>query len=150
MRFRHLWVGLVVGSMLLFVFAHGAAATSNPQIVFSSTSSLGDPGPLKPFGFWIWCYESVGSNPYVGECGGTMYFYGTAVGAVVDNGPATVSTAGKATISVQSTSGVGPAFACTLSGPIGMSVTVTVTCPSGPRTGTNTMPFSVVALTPAS
>ncbi len=33
MRFRHLWVGLVIGSMLLLVFAYGSTATTNTQIV---------------------------------------------------------------------------------------------------------------------
>ncbi len=136
--------------MLLLVFAHGAAATTNTQIVFSSTSSAGT-APLAPFGFWIWCFASGGTSPYQGKCGGTMYFYGTALSPVVDDGSQS-ATATSATIHVKATSGV---FACTLSGPIGTGVTVVVTCsptvrPTGATTATATMPASNVAVTPAS
>ncbi len=134
--------------MLLLVFAQGAAANSNVQIVFSSTSSAGGMGPLTPFGFWIWCLASSNTGPYAGECKGTMYFYGTVLSPVEeDKSISPTAVAGPpAEIHVAATNGV---FRCSLTGNIGSPVTVTVMC-VGPRTGTDTMPASVVTVTPAS
>jgi len=121
-----------------------ASTATSRQIIFSSTNSAGAGGPLTPFGFWIWCF-GAGSVPYTGECTGTMYFYGAATPKPIDNSALPVIGANSATVHVAATDG---SFQCDLTGPVGKGVTVTVTCNTGPRTGTDTMPDSNVIVKP--
>jgi len=124
--------------------AVSATSATSKQIIFDSTNAAGAGGPLTPFGFWIWCF-GAGSVPYTGECTGSMYFYGAATPKPVDNSAPPVIGAGSATVHVTATDG---SFQCDLTGPVGKGVTVTVTCSTGPRTGTDTMPNSHVSVTP--
>ncbi len=122
------------------------AASSNPQLVVSSTNSSGT-GALKPFGFWIWCQAATASNSYKGQCAGTMYFYPTALSPVSEVGNPTFD-ATSFSITVHSVSGVSPSFQCSLSGPVGHLVTVDVTCTAtSARPGAGTMPNTSVTVT---
>jgi hypothetical protein len=136
---------ILVATLTLLALPVASVSASTPprQVIFSSTNSAGSGGPLTPFGFWIWCF-ATGSVPYTGECTGFMYFYGTK-DSPVDNSAAPSIGTTSATIHVQATDG---SFQCDLTGPIGKGVTVTVTCNSGPRTGTDTMPNSAVVVEP--
>jgi len=69
--------------------AAGAYAAAE-QIVFANTDNpnagptqtgvftyVGRPQPDDPFfGFWLWCEDREATNPYAGDCHGSVYFYG--------------------------------------------------------------------------
>ena len=145
---RILRVGLVSLSLMLVALTTAsplnAGSGDSTQIIFSSTNSAGSGGPLTPFGFWIWCF-GAGSVPYTGQCTGAMYFYGTEPPQPVNDSASPVLNDGSATVYVQATNG---SFECSLTGPVGKRVTVSVHCTSGPRTGTDTMPDSNVVEAP--
>jgi hypothetical protein len=52
---------------------------ASEQVVFSGVATSGSSFPGgSPVGFWIWC-EAESTNPYAGECNGSMYFYALGV-----------------------------------------------------------------------
>src|SRR5437879_5800780 len=65
-------LALVLAVTISWALTSRAYAASSEQVVFSGVGF--SPSANTPVGFWIWC-EAVSSNPYVGECNGSMYFY---------------------------------------------------------------------------
>ncbi len=57
------------------------AANNSEQVVFSGVGF--SPSANTPVGFWVWC-EADSSNPYLGECNGSMYFYALHITKHVD------------------------------------------------------------------
>lgn len=50
-------------------------AKASEQVIFSGVAGTNSSFPgQSPAGFWIWC-EAESSNPYAGECNGSIYFY---------------------------------------------------------------------------
>jgi hypothetical protein len=63
------------------------AANNSEQVVFSGTGATN----IGPFGNWIWC-EADSTNPYHGNCSGSMYFYAQhitkhVVGEITESSP---------------------------------------------------------------
>ncbi len=139
-------IALFLIASLTSLIAPAAALAQAPptQVIFASTNSAGGGGDLTPFGFWVWCFLPGSGSPYAGECRGTMYFYGTTLKPVEDSAPPTIVSS-TATIHVQATD---TSFQCTLTGTIGTKVPVSVNCPTGLRTGADTMPNANVAMAP--
>ncbi len=135
----------LIASLTSLITPAAALAQAPPtQVIFASTNSAGGGGSLNPFGFWVWCFLTGTDQPYAGECAGTMYFYPITVKPVdVFAVPTVVGST--ATIHVQATDA---SFQCDLSGTIGTKVTVSVTCPTGPRTSTDSMPNANVVVKP--
>ncbi len=94
----------------------------------------------KFFGFWIWC-EGDSANPYVGECQGSMYFYGLGLTKHV-TGHVTEPSQHAYVMVVSSSDGT---VACSLTNvpPIkpGLNNTVNASCsaPAGIGTSPNTV-----------
>ena len=66
---------VLVGAMLLLGAVPGVSAQSShhsEQVVFSG-GGFSD-ALDSPYGFWIWC-EADSTNPYQGECNGSIYVY---------------------------------------------------------------------------
>jgi hypothetical protein len=97
------------------------------QVVFSIAPTFTE--SFGPFGFWIWC-EAKSTNPYVGECAGTIYFYGTtAVEQVADQASIAEGPGGIYTISIDTSD-----ISCTLTNetpsPHGSNQKIDVSCTS--------------------
>lgn len=143
MRIRRLLtlpVAAALAMMALTASAGGAQAANSEQVVFSKTGAVGTfGGTTTPFGFWIWC-EASSSNPYQGNCNGSMYFYALGIPKHVIDGGITEPADGQYQIHVLSSKD--SSINCTLtntpppqSGP-NNTVTVSCTTPSGSATAT--------------
>jgi hypothetical protein len=139
----------------LAIASVAAAASNSEQLVFSGTGSgtftpAGGTATNTPFGFWIWC-EVESNNKYVGECHGSMYFYGLGITrAVEDAGEDAITelSEGIYSVSVVDKKGQGAVIACTLtneSGDHGPHNVIDVSC-SAPA-GSGQAPNSVVNVT---
>ncbi len=146
MKARALFVGLVIGTMILLL-ARGAAASASEQIVFSaqnppSTGSftVAPSGPTTPFGFWIWCEASAQGGSYVGVCSGAMYFYALGIIKGVAGNVVELSS-GAYQMTVSSTDGKVSSCVLTNHLPVtsGSTNTIDVTCtlPAGSGMATN-------------
>ncbi len=82
---KRLTIGALVLALLFAVTISFAltsrahAANNSEQVVFSGLAQSAQ----TPVGFWIWC-EADSSNPYFGECNGSMYFYALGIVKHVD------------------------------------------------------------------
>jgi hypothetical protein len=133
-------IALIVGIAAALFLPHPVLAqTASTQVVFSGTGSGTFNAKATPFGFWIWC-EGSSSNPYVGACSGSIYFYALGITRPV-SGTATGSDS-LFTMTVHSR-GTTPVVSCTLNNPnapvSGPHNTVDVSCtaPSGSGSVTN-------------
>jgi hypothetical protein len=128
--------------------ASTAFAASSEQVVFSGTGLGTFNNTPTPFGFWIWC-EGSSSNPYQGQCSGSMYFYALGITKHVVDGSITELAEGQYSITVVSARD--NTIDCTLvNGPPippvrGPANTVTATC--NPPAGTGTSVNAVVTVT---
>jgi hypothetical protein len=118
--------------------ASTAFASSSEQVVFSGTGFSTFNNTPTPFGFWIWC-EGPSSNPYQGQCSGSMYFYAIGIPKHVVDGKITGLGNNQFSITVVST--LDNSVDCTLvnappllSGP---DNTVTANCQAPAGTGTS-------------
>ena len=117
------------------------AAKNSEQVVFSGVAGVHSTFPSgSPAGFWIWC-EADSSNPYLGECNGSMYFYALGITKHVE-GEVTEPSEGIYRMEVSST--LDNSVNCVLTNqspdPVnGPQNTVTVSCtsPSGSATSTS-------------
>ncbi|SRR6266487_2910651 len=132
----------MVMALLLTVtisLASPAFAASSEQVVFSGTGSGTFGGTGTQFGFWIWC-EATSTNPYQGECNGSMYFYALHITKHVVDGSITELAEGQYQIVVHST--LDNTVSCTLLNtppPVnGPHNTVTASCTAPQGTGTST------------
>jgi hypothetical protein len=68
---------LVMLAAVVLVAAPAASSQRGAsQLVVSGQLTPGvTTGTLGPFGIWVWCEDENASNPYAGECAGSMYFY---------------------------------------------------------------------------
>ncbi len=124
---RRVIIGLAAAALALGLISGVGSARSSEQVVFSIAPAFSE--SLGPFGFWIWC-EAESTNPYVGECAGTIYFYGTtAVEQVADHASITEGPTGIYTISINTSD-----ISCTLknetSSPHGSGQKIDVSCTS--------------------
>ncbi len=128
---------LLATTALIISLAPAASASSSVQIVLSAQiPSSTTTGNLGPTGFWIWC-EGASTNPYKGQCSGSMYFYDLGlVKAVFDSAPPVV-TSNLVTVSVASSDAK---IMCTLSASLpatsGSTNTISETCTAPARSGT--------------
>jgi hypothetical protein len=112
-----------------------ASAAGSEQAVFSIKPSF-VPG-LGPLGFWIWC-EAESDNPYVGECAGTIYFYGTtAVEQVADQATISEGPAGIYTIAI-TTSDIDCSLTNETPDPRGSGQRIDISC-TAPFTGSGSV-----------
>jgi hypothetical protein len=116
--------------------SRGGGAT---QLVVSGQLTPGvTTGTLGPFGIWVWCEAPDASNPYAGECAGSMYFYDLGLTKFVEDEEGTLSmTSTSFTVELVARDG---SIDCTVTGTTadkGPSNTITVDCsePAG-RSGT--------------
>ena len=135
---------LIVGVMVVLLGIPRVEALPSPSqpVVFTGMGTFTYPSVTpanRPFGFWLWC-EGESSNPYEGQCKGSMYFYGmrsakAVAGMVVEIAPNTYQ------ITVASL--LDTSIDCTLTNvpPItpGFTNTVTVSCTAPAGTGVSTM-----------
>jgi hypothetical protein len=126
---------LAVAALALALTSGVSNAGSSEQVVFSIAPTFTE--SFGPFGFWIWC-EAESTNPYVGECAGTIYFYGTtAVEQVADQAPIAEGPDGIYTISIDTSD-----ISCTLTNespsPHGSKQKIDVSCTS-PFSGSATV-----------
>jgi hypothetical protein len=94
-------------------------------------------GNLDGFGIWVWCEDPDASNPYAGECAGSIYFYNIGLTKFVEDEEDTLSLT-STSFSVELVSPDG-SIDCTVSGTSatkGPSNTITVSCSSPARSGT--------------
>lgn len=151
---------LKAGSILclaLSLTALAGAQNSSEQVVFANTdnpnSGHSQTGTFvytsanpedKFFGFWIWC-EGDSSNPYVGNCQGSMYFYGLGLTKHV-TGHVTEPSAHAYVMVVSSSDGK---VACSLTNvpPIKSGLTNTVNASCSAPAGVGVSPNSVVHAT---
>jgi hypothetical protein len=134
---------LVVFAMLAavaLVAAPGASSQGGAsQLVVSGQLTPGvTTGTLGPFGIWVWCEDENASNPYAGECAGSMYFYDLGLTKFVEDVEGTLSLT-STSFSVELASSDG-SIDCTVSGTrtsSGPTNTISVDCsaPAG-RSGT--------------
>ncbi len=61
--------------------ARAASSSHSEQVIFSGAGF--SQSAQTPIGFWIWC-EADSSNPYFGQCNGSMYFYAKGIVKHVD------------------------------------------------------------------
>ncbi len=123
-----------------------ARAASSGQVVFSVNvlSGFGTfAGTPTPVGFWVWC-EAESTNPYQGECNGSLYFY--ALGGP-QHVTGTIRELAPDQYQMHVTSAGG--FDCRLTNVLpvtsGPTNTVTLSCTS--PAGTTTVPNVVVNVT---
>ncbi len=129
-RLLTLPIAAAVATVALTASAGGAQAASSEQVVFSKTGAGGTFGGTDtPFGFWIWC-EASSSNPYQGQCNGSMYFYALGIPEHVVDGSITELADGQYQINVLSSKD--SSIDCTLTNTSepqsGPNNTVTVSC----------------------
>jgi hypothetical protein len=116
--------------------SQGGGAT---QLVVSGQLTPGvTTGTLGPFGIWVWCEAPDASNPYAGECAGSIYFYDLGLTKFVEDEEDTLSLT-STSFSVELVSRDG-SIDCTVSGDTanrGPSNVIDVDCtkPAG-RSGT--------------
>jgi len=104
-------------------------------------------GTLGPFGLWVWCEDPDASNPYHGECAGSMYFYDLGLTKFVEDEEDTLSLT-STSFSVELVSR-DSSIDCTVSGNTansGPSNTITVRC-SAPAGRSGTLSNVVVRIT---
>jgi hypothetical protein len=136
---KKLTIGALVLALLFavtisFALTSRAHAASSEQVVFSGVTTN------NQVGFWIWC-EADSSNPYVGECNGSMHFFALHITKhVEDTAPIQEPQDGQYLITVGSSDG---SVSCTLenvlprtSGPTN-TVNITCTTPSLSAVSTN-------------
>ncbi len=125
--------------------SQGGGAT---QLVLSGQLTPGvTTGTLGPFGIWVWCEGPDASNPYAGECAGSMYFYDLGLTKFVEDEEGTLSLT-STSFSVELVSPDG-SIDCTVSGSTankGPSNTITVSC-SAPTGRSGTLSNVVVRIT---
>ena len=116
----------------------GAGAASSEQVVFSKTGAFGIfAGTPTPYGYWIWC-EADSTNPSVGQCAGSLYFYGLSPKAQSVDGTISELSEGVYRMAVHTPNG----WSCTLTnvGPVtsGPTNSIVTTCstPAGSATAT--------------
>jgi hypothetical protein len=109
------------------------------QLVVSGQLTPGvTTGTLGPFGIWVWCENENVSNPYAGECAGSMYFYDLGLTKFVEDVEGTLTlTSTSFAVRLASPDG---SIDCWVSGTrvsAGPNNTITVSCsaPAG-RSGT--------------
>ena len=123
------------------------ANTDNPNSGQSQTGTFvyNNANPAdRFFGFWIWC-EADSTNPYVGACQGTMYFYGIALTKHV-SGHITEPSPHAYVMVVNSSDGK---VACSLTNvpPIKSGLTNTVNASCSAPAGVGVSPNSIVHAT---
>lgn len=104
-------------------------------------------GTLGPFGIWVWCEDPDASNPYAGECAGSMYFYDLGLTKFVEDEEGTLSLT-STSFSVELVS-PDDSIDCTVSGTTanrGPSNTISVSC-SAPAGRSGTLSNVVVRIT---
>ncbi len=114
-----------------------ARAASSEQVVFSGVGF--SQSAQTPVGFWIWC-EAESSNPYQGECNGSMYFYALHITKHVgDVKPIQEEPDGHYLMTVGSSDG---SVSCTLENVVpvthGPTNTVNITCTAPALTAQST------------
>jgi hypothetical protein len=147
----------LVFCLVLCVSMLARAQNSSEQIIFANTdnpnSGHTQTGTFvytsanpddKFFGFWIWC-EADSTNPYVGRCQGSMYFYGLGLTKHV-SGHVTEPSPHSYVMVVSSSDGK---VACSLTNvpPIKSGLTNTVNASCSAPAGVGTSPNSVVHAT---
>ena len=69
-------VAVLAAISLVAAPAAGSQGSGATQLVISGGTPPGTTtGNLDGFGIWVWCEDPAASNPYAGECAGSMYFY---------------------------------------------------------------------------
>jgi hypothetical protein len=132
---RRFIIALAVAALALGVTSGMASAKSAEQVVFSIAPSFSP--SLGPFGFWIWC-QPEGNGPYVGECAGTIYFYGTTkVEQVADQASIAEPAEGIYTITIN-TSDINCTLTNETASPHGSGQNIDVSCTS-PFSGSATV-----------
>jgi hypothetical protein len=125
--------------------SQGGGAT---QLVVSGQIPPGaTTGTLGPFGIWVWCEDPNASNPYAGECAGSMYFYDLGLTKFVEDEEGTLSLT-STSFSVELVSRDG-SIDCLVSGTTankGPSNTISVDC-SAPAGRSGTLSNVVVRIT---
>ena len=144
---------LIILSVLAVVTLVGAPAGSShgrgaSQLVVSGQIPPGETtGTLGPFGIWVWCEAPDASNPYAGECAGSMYFYDLGLTKFVEDEEGTLfMTSTSFSVEFVSTDG---SIDCTVSGTTanpGPSNTISVSC-SAPAGRSGTLSKVVVRIT---
>lgn len=133
--FRRLVVVLSTAVLAIGLGAGTSTAASSEQVVFSIAPSFVP--SLGPLGFWIWC-EAESDNPYVGECAGTIYFYGTTpVEQVADQATISEGPDGIYTIAI-TTSDIDCSLTNEAPDPHGSHQSIDISC-TAPFTGTGTV-----------
>jgi hypothetical protein len=104
-------------------------------------------GNLDGFGIWVWCEDPAASNPYAGECAGSIYFYDLGLTKFVEDEEDTLVLS-STSFSVELVSRDG-SIDCTVSGTTanrGPTNTISVSC-SAPAGRSGTLSNVVVRIT---
>jgi hypothetical protein len=133
MRAMRVLVASAIALGVLGLTMTGASAAHSEQVVFSGTGGT----DIGPFGNWIWC-EADSTNPYHGNCSGSVYFYAQHITKHVV-GEITESAPGLYTMSVWSSD---HSVVCDLNNPNpavrGPHNTVNVSCSAPAASGSST------------
>lgn len=130
---------LVAIAAVVLVIAPTAGSQGASQLVVSGQVPAGTTtGNLDGFGLWVWCQDPSASNPYAGECAGSMYFYNLGLTKFVEDEEDTlVLTSTSFSVELVSRDGT---IDCTVSGSLpaskGPSNTISVSCSQPTRSGT--------------
>jgi hypothetical protein len=141
---------LAVLAAVTLVVAPGASSQGGgaTQLVVSGQLTPGvTTGTLGPFGLWVWCEDPNASNPYAGECAGSMYFYDLGLTKFVEDEEGTLSLT-STSFSVELVSRDG-SIDCTVTGNTadkGPGNTISVDC-SAPAGRSGTLSKVVVRIT---
>jgi hypothetical protein len=145
--------------LLAYPILAGVAYAASEQIVFAnsdnpnggrSATGVFNYTFLNPddkfFGFWLWCEDPEATNPYAGECHGSVYFYGIGLTKGV-SGSVSEGPDGIYKMTVTSRDGK---VACTfwnVSATITRGLTNTVNAICSAPAGSGTSPNTVVQVT---
>ena len=141
-------LGVLAAVTLMAAPAGSSQGGGASQLVVSGQLTPGvTTGTLGPFGIWVWCEAPDASNPYAGECAGSMYFYDLGLTKFVEDEEGTLSLT-STSFGVELVSRDG-SIDCTVSGSTankGPSNTIAVSC-SAPTGRSGTLSNVVVRIT---
>lgn len=140
---------LVATASVALAFAPTAGSQGASQLIISGQVPPGETsGTLDGFGIWVWCEDPAASNPYAGECAGSMYFYNIGLTKFVEDEEDTLVLT-DSTFSVELVSRDGT-IDCIVSGSLpaakGPNNTINVDC-SAPTGRSGTLSKVVVRVT---